>query len=133
MAIGITLVVGVLGGVAIERVTASPAAAEVSGSASTQTVEVTVQADPVTATVTVEPQPTDSPDGPKANGNYLVGPELAPGTWQCSKGGDLIYWAERNASGDLTDNGLSTLATIDEGTYIADLTGCAGMWSLVTR
>lgn len=137
VALGLTLAVGVLGGVAIERSTATPAAAPASVAQADQpapvavTVTQTVQADPVTVTATVAPQPTSDPTGPKDNGSYLVGAELTAGTWKCSRAGDIIYWAERNHGGDLIDNGLSTLATIDGGTYIADLTGCAGTWSLV--
>ncbi len=129
VALGLTLIVGGLGGALIM--------------ASTQKVPTlvtqTVAADPVTIsvtatvvdTVTAEPGPSDDPAGPKANGSYLIGSQMTPGTWQCARaGGPGVYWAIRSRDGGLLDNGLTTIATI-QGGDIGDLQGCAGSWTLV--
>lgn len=128
VALGLTLVVGGLAGYTVATV-GEPPRVEVASSAPAQTVTQTVQAEPVT--VTVEPQPTDDPNGPKANGNYLVGAELTPGTWQCDEAGSMTNWTARDQAGGVADIGISTLAVIPASAYIADLGGCAGTWSLV--
>lgn len=129
VALGLTLVVGGLAGYTVATV-GEPPRVEVASSAPAQTVTQTVQAEPVT--VTVEPQPTDDPNGPKANGNYLVGAELAAGTWQCDEGDDLTSWFARDRDGSVTPNwGTGTLAVIPADAYIADMLGCSGTWSLV--
>lgn len=132
VAVGLTLIVGGLAGAIIMASTQeAPAVVTQATTDSTVTVTVTV-VDTVTTTVTVEPQPNDDPTGPKANGNYLVGAELAPGTWQCGKGDDMTAWFARDRAGQVTANwGAGTLAVIPADAYIADLTNCSAAWSLV--
>ena len=130
VALSLALLVGGLAGYLTGRPGASGAGDVVT--AATLTVEATVTAPaPEAVTVTVEPGPTDDPAGPKANGSYLVGSQLAAGTWQCSQGTDRMYWAARNSAGDVVDNDLNTIAIIENSDYIADLTGCSATWTLV--
>lgn len=133
VALGLTLIVGGLAGFLIGRgATATPATVSTQPAAAVApTVTETVQAEPVTVTATVAPEPNDDPNGPKDNGSYLVGPQLAAGTWQCSEGQQSTRWATKGHAGDVIDIDFTTIASVRQTAYSADLTDCLGTWSLV--
>ena len=132
VALGLTLIVGGLAGLAIARATETPAGSRATSATVTITTTETVSVVAEPVTVTAEPGPSQDPSGPKANGNYLVGAELAPGTWQCSGGSNLTAWFARDQAGDVTANwGAGTIAVIPSSAYIADLLECSGTWARV--
>jgi hypothetical protein len=93
------------------------------------TVATTV---PTTVTVTAAPTANASdPSAPKANGNYLVNKQIAPGNWQCSSGDDSTFWRISDSGANTINNGFSTIASIDASAFTADLSRCNGTWSLV--
>ncbi len=108
----------------------------------TKTVEVpgpevikTVPGPEVTKTVEAAPAaPAASADpaGPKDNNQYLVGKEIAPGTWRCTEGTNL-YWATKTQGGDIIDNDLhagkgSLVANVTAKAYTVDLDRCDVPW-----
>jgi hypothetical protein len=96
-------------------------------------VTVTVTAPPP-APVTVTAQadaPTEDPAGPKDDGSYLVGAEIAVGNWKCEKSGDTTFWTVHTASNDIVDNGFSSVATITDEGFSAELSRCGGSWTKV--
>lgn len=100
------------------------------------TVQVTVTPPAVTITqpVTVTaaaPAANADAGGPKANGNYLVGPNIAPGTWQCSSGDDTTFWRISDQTAKTIDNGFSTIAIVSAEAYTTDLQRCKGTWTKV--
>lgn len=106
----------------------------VSSTTIVSTVNVTVTPPPVTVAVTVTPAVAAAnadPAGPKANGNYLVGKNIAPGNWQCSSGDDSTFWRISDQSAKTINNGFSTIAAVTEGAFTADLLDCKGTWSKV--
>ena len=129
-ALGLAVLVGALGGVLVTRASNEPQV--ITTTAAAGPVTVTLEPSTVMVTTTVEPAPNEDPAGPKANGNYLVGAELAAGTWQCSKGAALTSWYARDRDGQVTaDWGAGTLAVIPADAYIADLLECSGTWARV--
>src|SRR4051794_17707810 len=142
-AVGLTsLFVGMgIGGAAASGGSTS-AAGTPTPSTVTQTIEVpgpavtkTVPGPETTKTVEVAPAaPAASADpaGPKDNNQYLVGKEIAPGTWRCAEGTDL-YFETNSQSGDIVANDLhdgkgSLIARIDAKAYSVDLKRCDVPW-----
>ncbi|MEJ7648636.1 MAG: hypothetical protein WKF57_06215 [Nakamurella sp.] len=83
-----------------------------------KTVPQTVQ-----VTVTAEPAGTSVP-----NGDYLVGKDIEPGTYQCKDATDRLYWEADDASGEILDNDLGSIARFTSEAYTIKLSGCAGDW-----
>lgn len=107
-----------------------------------KTVEKTVTAKPPaprTVTETAEPdEPSTDPNGPKANGKYLIGSQVSGGTWQCAEaetiGGDNLetaYWSVNAKDNEIIDNGIDTIAIVDGSGYTLELNGCATTWTKV--
>ena len=104
---------------------------------------VTVTAPPVTVTapapapVTVTAQPaapaapaaSADPAGPKKNGDYLIGAQIATGNWQCADGGNEPSWSTYDASHSLVDIDISTIATVADDAYSVTLKRCSGVWT----
>lgn len=78
------------------------------------TVKVTVTAEPAGASV--------------SNGDYLVGKDIEPGTYQCKDGGSNLYWEADDNSGEIIDNDLGSIARFTSDAYTIKLSGCAGDW-----
>jgi hypothetical protein len=78
---------------------------------------------------------TDNPTSPFSDGTYIVGVDIAPGTWRASSG-DGCYWARLSGfSGTLssvTANafGTSTIVTISAGDRGFSSSSC-GTWSKI--
>lgn len=99
----------------------------------TQTVTAPAPAT-VLVTMTVSANaPTPDPGGPKNDGNYIIGPQITPGTWQCAEPetAGLIYWKVADASGGLMDNGLNSIAYVPAGGSSVLLDDCKSTWTLV--
>lgn len=86
-----------------------------------KTVSTTVQ-----VTVTAEPAGTAV-----ANGDYLVGTDIEPGTYQCKDATDRLYWEADDSSGEIIDNDLGSIARFGSDAYTIKLSGCAGDWTRV--
>ena len=101
-------------------------------SATTATVTATVAAPaltPATVTVTAEANPASAdPAAPKANGKYLVGSQVAPGTWQCAEPTDSVHWRVDDQAGELMDIGLDSIAILNPGGYTIKLAHCDSAW-----
>jgi len=79
---------------------------------------------------------TASPTAPFTEGTYIVGTDIAPGTWR-SESGSNCYWARlKGFSGELGNTianditGPSAIVTIDAGDAGFDNTRC-GTWTKV--
>ena len=78
---------------------------------------------------------TSSPNADFGPGTYIVGTDIAPGTWR-SAGGDMCYWERLRGFGggtinDIIANDLSqtqAIVTISPGDTGFSSTGC-GSWS----
>lgn len=86
----------------------------------------------VTATVQADAA-TPDPGGPKNDGNYIIGSQITPGTWQCAEPetSGLIYWKVSDSSGGLMDNGLNSIAYVSAGGSSVLLDDCQSTWTLV--
>lgn len=80
----------------------------------------------VAVTVTAEPAGASVP-----NGDYLVGKDIEPGTYQCKDGGENLYWSADDSSGEIIDNDLGSIARFTSAAYTIKLSGCAGDWKRV--
>lgn len=102
-----------------------------------QYVTQTVTAPPATVTVTAQPAapaaPAASADpaGPKKNGKYLVGSQIAPGTWQCDKETSGIYWEVDDKTGEIMSNGLDSIAIVPDDGYTFAMNDCSSLWNKV--
>ena len=86
----------------------------------------------VTATVPANPA-TPDPSGPKNDGNYMIGSQITPGTWQCAEPetSGLIYWKVSDSSGGIVENGLDAIAYVSaEGSSVL-FDDCRSTWTLV--
>jgi hypothetical protein len=156
--VGATLLIGVLIGKAggSSTAAAAPTPVPVTITKTVQAAPVTVQAPPVTVqaaapapvTVTVTAPPPapetvtaaaaapaapaagKAPGDPKKNGNYLIGSQIEGGTWQCDNPSSLPYWSVKSETNELLDNGIESIATIQEG-FKAELSGCNSVWTKV--
>lgn len=111
----------------------APATVTVTAPPATKTVTappVTVTAPPpAPVTVTAEANtPTTDPAGPKKDGSYLVGVEIATGNWKCEKPADMTFWTVHDKSNDIVDNGFSSVATITDEGFSAEFSRCGGSW-----
>lgn len=67
----------------------------------------------------------------RSSGFYLVGVDIAPGSWRSTAGHDSCYWARYNKSGDILDNhfGLSGGTIFIRATdFEIEFDGC-GNWT----
>jgi hypothetical protein len=142
IAVGAALVACFAGvGVGAAGKTANKASALPTPNASTVTIVRTVQAPAPaasTVTVTVAPPP---PPGPATvlsrDGTYLVGSDIAPGTYRAKDIGNNCYWARLNSTNpqDIITNdnvsaGGQALVTIAKGDKAFQTQGC-GTWQKV--
>jgi hypothetical protein len=108
----------------------------------TETATETVTAPPpapVTETVTVTESanaPTSDPAGPKRNGTYLVGSQIASGQWQCPSADSigLIYFETDDSAGEIIDNDVhesSLIAFVGSDAYSVEFSGCGESWTKV--
>ena len=147
--VGATLLIGVLIGKAGggSAAAAAPTPEPVTVTKTVQAPPVTVQAPapapltvtappPAPVTVTAAPAPPaapaagKAPGDPKKNGNYLIGSQLEGGTWQCDNPSSMPYWSVKSETNELLDNGIESIATIQEG-FKAELSGCNSIWTKV--
>ncbi|WP_037365989.1 hypothetical protein [Nakamurella lactea] len=96
-----------------------------------RTSKVTVS---VTEKHTVTAAPPE-PAGTFGDGTYVVGKDVAPGTYQASDPNPpdgLCYWETRSADGELADNGVNDgLLFIRSGAFSVRVSGC-GTWKPVS-
>jgi len=106
-------------------------------------------ADPVTVTAAAPPAVTVTapaapaapasaasadPSGPKRNGSYIIGSQIAPGNWQCTTPGSGSLgasWTTYNSSHALMDIDLTSIAAISDSAYSVTFDFCASTWTLV--
>lgn len=75
---------------------------------------------------------TSGPSGQAAaNGDYLVGADIASGVWQCRDTGTSMYWATTDRAGEIIDNDLGSIARVPETAFAVKLKGCIGDWRQV--
>ncbi len=94
-----------------------------------KTVEKTVE---LTATVTESAAvPTQAVrDGSSsANGDYIVGSDIAVGTYKCNSPSDTIYWETTSTAGDIVDNDLGSIARVVSNAFAVKLSGCNSDWT----
>jgi hypothetical protein len=100
--------------------------------AGTRTVVRTTAAT-VTKLHTVTAAPPE-PAGTFGDGTYVVGKDVAPGTYQASDPNPpdgLCYWETRTADGELADNGVNDgLLFIGKGVFSIRVDDC-GTWAPV--
>lgn len=105
----------------------------------TVTATRTVPADPVTvtATDTATQAQAAAPSTPSTvvDGTYLIGSEIAAGTYKCgrvdSSAGGAI-WTISDSSGTPVGGGFTSVAYIPSTGNSADLTGCPGGWTRIS-
>lgn len=85
----------------------------------------------VIKTTTVPVGADGAPVSAIANGEYLVPGQIKPGVYQCSNG-DSPYWESTTRSGDIIDNGLSTIARVPSDAYSMTLKRCLTDWKNVS-
>lgn len=81
----------------------------------------------VTETTKVSVGSDGAPSTSVANGDYLVPSQIKPGVYQCSAG-DNPYWESTTESGDIIDNGLSTIGRVPSDAYSMTLKRCNADW-----
>lgn len=77
----------------------------------------------VNVTVTAEPAGASVPDG-----DYIIGTDIQPGTYQCKDPGEVVYWATSDQSGELLDNDLGSIARVTSSAYAVKLDDCSVDW-----
>ena len=68
--------------------------------------------------------------GPKGDGFYTVGVEIAPGQWESTGSGDGCYWARLDGNQNVLDNHFGSAGgsmTVRESDYEVEFNGC-GTW-----
>lgn len=96
-------------------------------------VTVTPEAETVVKTVlkTKEVTVTAEPPGPATDaqdGSYLVGIDLAVGTYHCGTADGDTFWRISDNTGDTIENGFGATAFITADAFTADLKRCPGGW-----
>jgi hypothetical protein len=69
--------------------------------------------------------------GPFEDGTYLVGTDIAPGNYKCSKPDSLVYWEIKDFDNEIMELDLSAVARVSTDGYTAELGGCLGQWAKV--
>lgn len=103
----------------------------------TEQAEARQPAPTATVTVTAKAKPVPEPAAPAeiTDGSYLVGEEIATGTWKSGKSDGLCYADTKNSKGDileqeLASEGATTIILIKKNAYIFTSSGC-GSWRKV--
>ena len=93
----------------------------------TTSVKVTVKETAPAVTVTAAPA---GPSVAFEDGQYLVGKDVEPGTYQASATGNECYWVRKDQAGEIIDNDFGTVATIQDGDFTFQSNRC-GSWTKV--
>lgn len=124
---------------------AAPPAVTVTAEAAVPVTVTEAAAAPVTVTAAAPPAATvtaapaapavrtanTDPAGPKANGKFLIGSQVLPGTWQCDKPGSMPNWTVNAQDNSIIDIELDSIAIVPDSGYTLTLGGCNGLWSKV--
>jgi hypothetical protein len=139
----VTFIVGlVIGLTTADGSTASAAAGATTTVTATSTktadakpaATVTVTGPAVTVTAAAAPAAPAAPAGIK-DGSYMVGTEIALGTWKSSGGGSLCYADTTDQAGNILEqevgaSGANVIIRIKAGAYTFKSSGC-GTWTKV--
>lgn len=111
------------------------AAATATARAEIAAATAAAKAEIANATATAQAESDAVLKAPREDGIWLVGVDMAPGTWRNNGTGDKCYWQRSTKTQDIIDNhyGLGGgAATISASDFQFESTGC-GTWTYLGR